>query len=94
MQRCVLEFACGAVMAALVSTSIAARADVASDKAAAILVFPKLLVDASNAPAGPRGQVDTLIRISNTSDATDLDALLLCRCHTAVPETSRRCGVA
>jgi hypothetical protein len=54
-------------MAALVSLSMAARADVASDKAAAILVFPKLLVDASNAPAGPRGQVDTLIRVSNTS---------------------------
>jgi hypothetical protein len=55
------------VMAVLLTASIAARADVASDKAAAILVFPKLLVDASNAPAGPRGQIDTLIRISNTS---------------------------
>jgi hypothetical protein len=56
------------VIAALVSTSIAAHADVASDKAAAILVFPKLLVDASNnAAATPRGQVDTLIRVSNTS---------------------------
>jgi len=56
------------VIAALVSTSIAASADVASDKAAAILVFPKLLVDTSNnAAAAPRGQVDTLIRVSNTS---------------------------
>jgi hypothetical protein len=54
-------------IAVLASTSIVARADVASDKAAAILVFPKLLVDASNAPPGPRGQIDTLIRISNTS---------------------------
>jgi hypothetical protein len=55
------------VIAALVSISIAARADVASDKAAAILVFPKLLVDTSKAPPGPRGQIDTLIRVSNTS---------------------------
>jgi hypothetical protein len=63
---------CGAirlwsVIAALVGASVAARADVASDKAAAILVFPKLLIDTSNAPPGPRGQIDTLIRVSNTS---------------------------
>lgn len=43
----------------------AARADVASDQAAAILVFPKLFVDTSGI-AG-RGRVDTLIRVSNTS---------------------------
>jgi hypothetical protein len=56
------------VAAALLTTSIAARADVASDKAAAILILPKLVVDTSNdAAATPRGQVDTLIRISNTS---------------------------
>lgn len=55
------------VIAALVGASVAARADVASDKAAAILVFPKLLTDTSNAPPGPRGQIDTLIRVSNTS---------------------------
>jgi hypothetical protein len=54
------------VIAALVSVSVAARADVASDEAAAILVFPKLLIDTSNAPPGP--QIDTLIRVSNTSD--------------------------
>jgi hypothetical protein len=54
-------------IAVLVSTGIAARADVASDKAAAILVFPKLIVDASNLPEGPRGRIDTLIRVSNTS---------------------------
>lgn len=45
----------------------ASRADVASDKAAAILVFPKVLVDTSDPPYTPRGRVDTLIRISNTS---------------------------
>lgn len=43
----------------------AARADVASDQAGAILVFPKLFVDTSGV-AG-RGRVDTLIRVSNTS---------------------------
>jgi hypothetical protein len=41
------------------------RADVASDEAAAILVFPKLRVD-TKAVAG-QGKVDTLIRVSNTS---------------------------
>jgi hypothetical protein len=41
------------------------RADVASDQAAAILVFPKLRID-TNAVAG-QGRVDTVIRVSNTS---------------------------
>jgi hypothetical protein len=45
-----------------------ARADVASDQAAAILVFPKILVDASAPPQTKRGPIDTLIRVSNTSD--------------------------
>jgi hypothetical protein len=44
-----------------------ARADVTSDQAAAILVFPKLVVDTSTPPKTARGRVDTLIRISNTS---------------------------
>ena len=44
-----------------------ARADVASDAAAAIVVFPKILVDTSGQT--PRGPVDTLIRVSNTSDS-------------------------
>jgi hypothetical protein len=39
----------------------AARADIGSDHPAAILVFPKLLVDTTNG-------LDTLIRISNVSD--------------------------
>src|SRR5512143_2703481 len=45
-----------------------ARADVASDQPAAILVFPKIVVDTSNPPQTTRGPVDTLIRVSNTSD--------------------------
>lgn len=45
-----------------------ARGDVASDQAAAILVFPKILVDTTLPPKTKRGPVDTLIRVSNTSD--------------------------
>jgi hypothetical protein len=56
----------GVVVAAFIAAvALAARADVASDEAAAILVFPKLVVDTSGVTA--RGPVDTLIRISNTS---------------------------
>ena len=42
-------------------------ADVASDQAAAILVFPKILVDTSTPPNTTRGPIDTLMRVSNTS---------------------------
>jgi len=45
-----------------------ARADVASDQAAAIIVFPKIVVDTSTPPLTKRGPVDTLIRVSNTSN--------------------------
>jgi len=54
--------------AALLLSAAALRAQqppVAADRAAAILVFPKIVVDTSN-NAG-RGRLDTLIRISNTS---------------------------
>ena len=44
-----------------------ARADVASDTGAAILVFPKIVVDTADPPRTSRGRVDTLIRISNLS---------------------------
>jgi hypothetical protein len=56
--------------AALVVCAVAPRAlaDVASDQAAAILVFPKILVDTSTPPNTKRGPIDTLIRVSNTSD--------------------------
>jgi hypothetical protein len=55
------------VAAACIALS-GARADVTSDQAAAILVFPKLVVDTSVPPETARGPVDTLIRVSNTSD--------------------------
>lgn len=60
----------GAWVGAMVLCAVAgrARADVASDQAAGILVFPKILVDASNPPNTTRGPIDTLIRVSNTSD--------------------------
>lgn len=57
----------GVIAAAMVSAAVAARADVASDQAAAILVFPKVIVDTSIPPRTERGRVDTLIRVSNTS---------------------------
>jgi hypothetical protein len=53
---------------AFVSAAGAVRADVASDEASAILVFPKIVVDTSAVPQTPRGRVDTLIRISNTAE--------------------------
>lgn len=54
---------------AFASGAATVRADVASDEAAAILVFPKIVVDTSAVPQTPRGRVDTLIRISNTAGA-------------------------
>jgi len=53
-----------------VALPLPASADVASDQPAAILVFPKVLVDASTPPLTARGRVDTLIRISNVSNRT------------------------
>jgi hypothetical protein len=53
-----------------------ARADVASDEAGAILVFPKILVDTT------RG-LDTLIRLSNTSDR---EVSVLCFYVNATPK--------
>ncbi len=55
------------VVAACVALS-GARANVASDEPAAILVFPKLVVDTSVPPQTSQGPVDTLIRVSNTSN--------------------------
>jgi len=54
-----------AVVALFVAGAVTVRADVASDQAAAILVFPKLRVDTSG--VAQQGRVDTLIRVSNTS---------------------------
>lgn len=52
----------GAALCALVAGGVVgpARADIASDHPAAILVFPKLLVDTAN-------RIDTVVRISNIS---------------------------
>jgi len=67
VDRRLLVYACA--FACLVG-ECTVRADVASDKAAAILVFPKIVVDTSIPPQTPRGRVDTLVRISNTSTTT------------------------
>lgn len=61
--RATLSFCAAAVLSVHVAT-----ADVGSDRPAAILVFPKILVDTETPPATPRGRIDTLIRISNVSD--------------------------
>ncbi len=58
---------CALVVAAMVAAAPAA-ADVSSDRSGAILVFPRIIVDTQDPPKTPRGRVDTLIRISNTSD--------------------------
>lgn len=54
-------------LAVLAFSARAVRADVGSDEAAAILVFPKIVVDTSATPQTWRGRIDTLVRISNTS---------------------------
>jgi len=61
-----------ALMIAIVAGAGAARADVTSDQAAAILVFPKILVDTSMQT--PRGRVDTLVRITNASTTQAVSA--------------------
>lgn len=43
-------------------------AEVGSDRPAAMLVFPKIIVDTLDPPSTPRGRIDTLIRITNTSE--------------------------
>lgn len=65
--RRMVQLALGATAALLLSAAAlrAQQPSVAADRAAAILVFPKIVVDTSN-NAG-RGRLDTLIRISNTS---------------------------
>ncbi|MFI5366859.1 MAG: hypothetical protein ACHQ4J_14685 [Candidatus Binatia bacterium] len=55
-------------MAVLIAaTCAAAHADVASDQPAAILVFPKVLVDIASPQVAPPAQIDTLIRVTNTN---------------------------
>ena len=70
--------ATAALAAALLLLASASRADIASDKAAAIVIFPKILVDTS---AG----LDTFIRLSNTSDQS---ILMQCFYVNATPQCS------
>lgn len=58
----------GCLLALAMSTS-SVWATVASDQPGAILVFPRVVVDTLDPPQTPKGRVDTLIRISNTSDS-------------------------
>lgn len=60
------QVAAGVLVLGVIATT--GRADVASDQPAAILVFPKIVVDTSDPPNTARGRIDTLIRVSNTSD--------------------------
>jgi len=57
-----------AVCTLVVGGALPASADVASDRSAAIVVFPKVVVDIDSPQIAPPAQVDTLIRISNVSD--------------------------
>ena len=57
-----------AVCGVFVVGAMRASADVASDRSAAIVVFPKVVVDISSPQIAPPAQVDTLVRISNVSD--------------------------
>ena len=54
-----------AIVTALVSSGVAARADIASDKPAAIVIYPKVAVDSGKG-------VDTVIRLSNTNQTTPI----------------------
>ena len=66
------------LLATCLMTASVSSADVASDHPAAILVFPKLIVDTSNG-------LDTVVRISNVSD-TELD--VYCFYVNATPRCS------
>lgn len=69
---------------AVVGTAAPAVAQVTADQPAAILVFPKLLVDAQD---NPDGKLDTFIRISNVS-STPINVL----CYYV--NTTPQCDVA
>ncbi|HUI24888.1 MAG TPA: hypothetical protein VL403_02295 [Candidatus Kryptonia bacterium] len=47
----------------------AARADVVADQAAAIIIFPKIEVDARTNPAPMTGNIDTIVQVTNTSNS-------------------------
>jgi hypothetical protein len=54
-----------AIVTALCISGVTARADIASDKPAAILIYPKIAVDVSSG-------VDTVVRMSNTNQTTPI----------------------
>jgi hypothetical protein len=54
-----------AIVTALVTSGVAARADIASDKPAAIVIYPKIAVNSADG-------VDTVIRLSNTNQTTPI----------------------
>ena len=54
-----------AIVTALIISAAAARADIASDKPAAIVIYPKVAVDSTKG-------VDTVVRLSNTNQTTPL----------------------
>ena len=54
-----------AIVTALVTSGVAARADIASDKPAAIVIYPAILVDSSSG-------IDTVVRLSNTNQTTPI----------------------
>ena len=65
------------------------RADVGSDRAAAILVFPKIVVDITSPQVAPPAQIDTLIRISNTSNTP---ITMQCFYVNATPQCTNNSG--
>jgi len=54
-----------AIVTALVTSGVAARADIASDKPAAIVIYPKVAVSSGRV-------TDTVIRLSNTNQTTPI----------------------
>lgn len=57
----------GACVCVLGAGGAPVQADVISDQAAAILVFPKVVVDITSPQIAPPAKIDTLIRVANTS---------------------------
>ncbi len=80
---------CAALMLCVAMSPRRARADVTSDQGAAILVFPKILVDVTKPEITPPVQIDTLIRVSNTSNR---EITMQCFYVNATPHCSNTSG--
>jgi len=65
--KIVRSLVAAAAFVAAAGTGNVAGATVASDQPGAILVFPKIVVDTTTPAKTPRGNIDSIIRISNTS---------------------------